>query len=491
MRKMMLLNLLFLAGSLMGCNEDVLLEDFTFNDAEISYQQGDTTAIRRSLDPKYFGKFDDRLLFKNTIVMHDTVVKFEGIILHGQPVQNIDLSKLKKTDSKNSQLEYVAIGGSLTAGVRDGGYYNEGILTAYPELIARQMKLENFKSPTFESSDYNGVGRKVFTAFNPTQGAIKKYAVVTNNTGIVGYDEKTKQPILKKSRYERGELNNLALPGQRLGGVTDAEYLKNEEIYRNRFFTEKNKNGGINFYEVVKERQVDFFTYESCSSGFAFSGSYEVQGFMMQSTNPNKGFMGSSPYEDYLDAVMSNAKEMNLKGIFLALPNHNYFPAYWQIPCGAIEKNSNNVLQLNDCRDGYVYGNTSIMDSLASPVVNLNFKTHGRYPDADGTINFVSFYREDEQYFDFYNSKLREYSKKYGFPVVELDKIYTEILSGRYVTDDGVKVTASMNGDNFFSTDGLYPTAFGHAVIANEILKVINNYYKTRIPLINTREYLK
>jgi hypothetical protein len=58
------------------------------------------------------------------------------------------------------------------------------------------------------------------------------------------------------------------------------------------------------------------------------------------------------------------------------------------------------------------------------------------------------------------------------------------------VTDDGIKVNGKWPEGNFYSVDGLFPTAFGQAVIANEVIKFINSQYKTDIPLVNTRDFL-
>ena len=38
-------------------------------------------------------------------------------------------------------------------------------------------------------------------------------------------------------------------------------------------------------------------------------------------------------------------------------------------------------------------------------------------------------------------------------------------------------------GQVLFSLDGVHPNARGYAVIANEIIKVINRYYNANIPL--------
>ena len=47
-----------------------------------------------------------------------------------------------------------------------------------------------------------------------------------------------------------------------------------------------------------------------------------------------------------------------------------------------------------------------------------------------------------------------------------------------------VRVTA----EEFFSLDGMYPSAIGQAMIANEVIKTINKAYNMDIPLISIRE---
>lgn len=84
------------------------------------------------------------------------------------------------------------------------------------------------------------------------------------------------------------------------------------------------------------------------------------------------------------------------------------------------------------------------------------------------------------------NTLIRYQAARHNVPVVDLQAIYGKIASGGYVTDDGVKVDPSFPGGNFFSADGLYPSAFGQAVIANEWIKVLNQQYGLTIPLIKT-----
>ena len=83
-------------------------------------------------------------------------------------------------------------------------------------------------------------------------------------------------------------------------------------------------------------------------------------------------------------------------------------------------------------------------------------------------------------------------SRKLGWPVVDLYGLYKAVLAGNYLTHDGVLVNPAWpNGGNFFSADGIYPTAFGQAVIANEVIKTLNKHYGLAIPLVQTKFFLK
>lgn len=107
------------------------------------------------------------------------------------------------------------------------------------------------------------------------------------------------------------------------------------------------------------------------------------------------------------------------------------------------------------------------------------------------TLVYKTAYENIGKLFEQDNRAVSIYAKGLGVPIFDINNLYVKINTGRFVSDDGILVEAKWPGGNFFSSDGMRPTAFGHAVIANEIIKQINEYYKTRIPLINTRDYLK
>jgi lysophospholipase L1-like esterase len=133
---------------------------------------------------------------------------------------------------------------------------------------------------------------------------------------------------------------------------------------------------------------------------------------------------------------------------------------------------------------------TSEVDSLLSPKVNILLKKGLNEKKPLGIPSLEPNRYDSNNMIIRYNEHLNYYARKVNFPVVDINSLYEKILKGGYVTDDGVKIDASFPVGNFFSSDGINPTAFGQAVIANEVIKVLNASYKTGIPLIKTAEYL-
>lgn len=73
-------------------------------------------------------------------------------------------------------------------------------------------------------------------------------------------------------------------------------------------------------------------------------------------------------------------------------------------------------------------------------------------------------------------------------PIVNLNALYEKIGNNSLITNDGVK---RWSESNFLSANRNFLSAFGETVIPNELIKTINTFYKTDIPLIATRGFLK
>ena len=64
-----------------------------------------------------------------------------------------------------------------------------------------------------------------------------------------------------------------------------------------------------------------------------------------------------------------------------------------------------------------------------------------------------------------------------------------ELNSKSGISWDGVRYTATFVTGGTFSLDGVHLTGRGYALIANEFLRVINQKYKSTLPMVNVNSY--
>lgn len=93
-----------------------------------------------------------------------------------------------------------------------------------------------------------------------------------------------------------------------------------------------------------------------------------------------------------------------------------------------------------------------------------------------------------------YNNTIKSIALSKNLAVADMNAIMTQLVSGLR-TDDGQIYTSNYFAGTatlstvLFSLDGVHPNARGYAVISNEILKVINAHYKSKLPLVSAAGY--
>ena len=504
------MNLLLLAAlSLGSCNTNDPIAT-PVPSADYSIIDGDTIKTVIFKDYKKLNALDPN--GKNYIIVGDTTVLYKEPKLHTPPTKDPDLSKLKNNDDpdlKGKPLRMVAIGGSLTAGVRDGGYFNEGILTSYPNLIARQMKLQKFEQPLFDATDYNGFRRKVRTTFNPTGGPVPKFNEVKNNSGVEGVTDAGIK--LKKTK---GDFENFAFRNMNIASLNRSliYHAENELTDINKLNTEYYRRvvpkdgkldlvGSLNFnkYDIVS---IDFGGLVTINNNqLAVNTPQQNQDkYIFTDAPPREG-----SYDDFFVApevrfMYELSKNYKItKGILFNYPHFTKTPYFNFITDDKIQKilGTQEIWvkgygSYNNNKDKYLLLPTSEVDSLLSPKVHIALKkgiSSDRPLSSFSTMPRSSFKTTPQGYTE-YNNMINSLGKKYNFAVVDLFSLYEKIFAGTFTTDEGIKVDSSWPNGNFFSTDGIFPSAFGQAIIANEAIKALNKQYGIEIPLISTREYL-
>ncbi|RFS13317.1 hypothetical protein [Emticicia sp. C21] len=80
------------------------------------------------------------------------ILFFSLIICHLNSFgQSIELGEI--ANKNGNILKYVAVGSTLSAGVRNGGVYADAQLTSFPALLSKQMGIANFNQALLEGNE--------------------------------------------------------------------------------------------------------------------------------------------------------------------------------------------------------------------------------------------------------------------------------------------------------------------------------------------------
>ena len=385
--------------------------------------------------------------------------------------QAVDLGSL---DAGNGSFRYVAIGSSLSAGVRDGGVYAAAQQTSFPALLAQQMGIKDFKQPLLPG---NGTGRKTVT--KDKNGNLKF-------TEIKGLDDTSPDAQLPKVV---GEIDNLAVPYLKVFDLFEGDENNANGVYDNRSYRHlarlSNDKKSLPYLLENQKLKADFFTYEFGFHDFiqfAQNGGYTRDiSFMCE-----REFTGEKVLLDKVSATVPN-------GVILNVPNYLNFPIFKMYSLEkAQSKLGTEILYVEHWQKSHVRPVDEYDILLPQGSVADLFAGGSSGLSAENPLKDEDVLDSEEQRFAGvfgYNKLLRIFADQKKLPYVDLEGLYDKVLNGEYQNADEMTVDPSYPGGNFFSADGITPTALGQAIITNEIIGVLNEHYKANIPLLNLKNY--
>ncbi|GAX59204.1 glucosamine 6-phosphate synthetase [Candidatus Scalindua japonica] len=94
-----------------------------------------------------------------------------------------------------------------------------------------------------------------------------------------------------------------------------------------------------------------------------------------------------------------------------------------------------------------------------------------------------------EQRTDVFNQIIQETAAGLGMPVVNINALFNQIAANP-PSPFGLTLTTRFLG-GIFSLDGVHPSNFAHAVIANAFIQTINSSFNANIPLISNNDLLQ
>ncbi len=510
---------------LWGCNHQDLIPD-VYN-PEYSIIDGDTIKIRDDYSIFHDDQRKNLIFGEESTVFGDTVLTYM-VAAKSNSTHSPDLANIKNKslpDLIDKPFRMMALGGGITAGFRDGGYFNEGIETSFPNLIAQQMKLTNFEQPKFTDQDYNGVGRLVITKENLSGGPVPKFKGVINNTGIEAFEYTSgsfgKGEVLNvrlKKALNIKDLDNWAVPNFNSSFLSPSSVVSSydwdRDVKTNQAFIERLiEHEGDKFAEKILDNKFDLLIYEI---GFddllneLLKNRYLKGASSLPDPEVKENFFrdyGQLQSDNLINSqtkFLRNLYDKGLKNIcFFNIPAIDKLPYFNLIDQETIRKaaefTQTPLLFFEKdpygASGGFEYDGSSLaiptsgIDSLLSDKVNMALK---RGLSEKKPLSYASHTKRSfvTKHLKDFNNQVAVFAEIFNSPLVDVNNLYAKILEGNFITVDGVLVDPSWPDGNFFSLDGIYPSAFGQAIIANEAIKAINAKYGTTIPLVQTRLFL-
>jgi hypothetical protein len=393
-----------------------------------------------------------------------------------RPVQKPDLGSIAVN---GNAPQMIAFGGGMTAGVSNGGLNREAQQFAYPNLVARQMGIVDFKTPLLSEVEANGTG--IFVYEDP-KAEYPRWREVTNNLAKL----EAGKPV-KMTPYE-GVVHNFAYPG---GGSTAMVYPYcpdcASQAYKSRLSSYEILPETYLLGDIRKKQAFDFVIFDDFFDSYMY--------WISRTDRLDGRFeMANGDFPNMPTYGMEHVLDKSQKGLLFTVPHfkHMGFMKWYDVEALKRKVSLISLVYWANNKGNVTDGGQTFF-LKPTPNVEGLFKAVEKGKALDGKLFDGDIIDAGEHWFSdpdkVINPSIRKFANKHDLALVDLRSIYEEIHKGRYVTDDGLLIDGSMQG-NFFSSDGIYPTPLGQAVIANEVIKAINNKYGARIPLINVSEFV-
>jgi lysophospholipase L1-like esterase len=404
---------------------------------------------------------------------------------------------------------YVAVGNSLTAGYTDGGVTNESQATSYPAILAQQFGATgkgpaSFVQPAFSAAKKDGSGYIKLQVVNGALAPVQPTAANSYLGEQIAATGATLPGGAQLEAYSGTQPDNLGVPGVSVLSSVSA------------FFGGLAPYGAINpFYErlltAAEKPTKDYVTYISqktptfftCWMGNNDVLAYATAGGVVSATNPFGGLTDTTRfgigYRAILTAITKNG---TVKGAVANIPNVSGVPYFTTVTVAAVlaaykaaglpitniyvqalntagtataarAATSADLLTLT--AQAYIAANPGVGASPANAIPS----TYVLDPVEAALVQARTTQL---------NAIIAKTALRFKVPVADMNTFFTS-LAQTGVATNGVNNSVTFASGNLFGLDGVHPTPRGYALIANEWIRVINNYYGSTIPAVDPNAY--
>ncbi|MBL4594837.1 MAG: hypothetical protein JKX68_13640 [Flavobacteriales bacterium] len=387
---------------------------------------------------------------------------------------------------------YVAVGNSLTQGYQDGGLHNENGQqdNSYPAIIARQMGV-SFIQPTINGQgdsymhlEYIDGEIEVISAYDYDITNNHPSAIVPDNSWITWGDTTVKY-------------NNLGISGIKLvnclsgGNNTAINYnlLQTKYNVNGRFLNFGDEINPISYLDHVKRSNATFFTN--------WLGNNDILGWSTEGGDDDDvvavpglkltELSDLTEFRNKYDSILTAFYNMGAKGVCATLPDVTSIPYFNTVTLEAVDDDvwiregaDTTIVRLATGEDLLLL---TASDELANGIGKIQSKPlpHTVVLDKDEIVIVQT--RTNE-----INNAIKSLAAQYGFALADMNR-FMKTLTNTGLSFDGVDFAPTYIEGGLFSLDGVHPYTRGYAVIANEFIRVINEFYGSNIPTVVVGDY--
>lgn len=391
---------------------------------------------------------------------------------------------------------YIALGGSNTAGFSDGAFNLKGQENSYAQILSEQFN------------------RIETSAFNQSLVSEMGINLDGNSKLIVGYktdcnDEESLSPvrfnstgdnsILSANVSSLGLFNNMAIPEM---SVTDVNTLNYNNPFYQRIVADASSTSVL---DLAMANNPTFYTTqlgEDDILAFATSGATSTP-------TPTNGAAGVG-FEGSLEEVIASMIAAGAKGALLNIPNILNHPYFTTIPYNGLEIDADQAESLNNVfnpiglsfqvgTNGFLIEDTSepfgVRKMLPGEKILLTIPLDSVKCYGMGITNYIpdrySLTLEEieviEQMITEYNQVITSLANQNGVALVDLHSLYKSFHNETVY--NGVSMSSDFISGGTFSLDGLNLNPIGQAKVANAIIEELNTFYSAAIPFADVTKY--
>lgn len=400
---------------------------------------------------------------------------------------------------------YVAVGNSLTAGYADGSLYRSGQVNSYPAILAEQFKTVGgssvFKQPLL-NSELGYPGPKLMLSM--TQGLCDTVA----SLGPIRYTGALDTAGSSQNIYlAEGPFNNMGIPGIRCVDFLVPGYGAFNP-YARRMFVAPSGSRPIDEVLVAKRTFFTLWIGSNDVLGYATGGGEQA---IAQAGNTHK-LSDVNLFNTAYDTVLNALRRNGSQGVLLNIPDVTSIPFFTTIPAKGLMLTKNDANLLNNAYNalnGFIrFGEGAnyfiIEDSTAAPkfrhikdgelllmsIPQDSLKCAGwgtKKPIPARYVLTSDEVAKIKTFTSMYNTIIYQMARRENLAMVDINAFMKTAQAG--IVFNGAIFNTTFVSGGAFSLDGVHLTPRGYALVANEIIKAINNKYKSTIPLADVNKY--